>query len=217
MRKHGLVELFFTSDNEGGLVTGSVPDTLRTINLQEGARNLLAYLRSAQPDKPLMVAEFWTGWYDHWTEAHNTYDASRVTASLRELLSAGASVNLYMFHGGTNFGFMNGANDGPNHDQVYKPDITRSLNEITAVRLTLCSYDYDALLTETGEITTKYLQVKALLSEFFPTPPLGISTSLITSANRHNHRSITTQHESCSPPPNQTDGNAWLNMLFLSF
>lgn len=44
------------------------------------------------------------------------------------------SLNMYMFIGGTNFGFMNGAN----HYETYAPDVT--------------SYDYDALLTECGDV-----------------------------------------------------------------
>lgn len=32
-------------------------------------------------------------------------------AVLKELLDRGVSINLYMFHGGTSFGFMNGAVD----------------------------------------------------------------------------------------------------------
>src|SRR5699024_10912047 len=50
----------------------------------------------------------------------------------------GASVNLYMAHGGTNFGFTNGANDKGN----YRPTIT--------------SYDYDAPIAEDGTPTDKF-------------------------------------------------------------
>ena len=57
------------------------------------------------------------------------------------LLARGASVNLYMFHGGTNFGFTNGAND----KGVYQPIVT--------------SYDYDAPLDEAGEPDREVLGV----------------------------------------------------------
>ena len=48
---------------------------------------------------------------------------------LRWILDQGASVNFYMFHGGTNFGFMNGANEGlgatnENERLQYTPDTT---------------------------------------------------------------------------------------------
>jgi len=41
---------------------------------------------------------------------------------LDQTLTAGASVNFYMFHGGTNFGFMAGANWF--NTSTYKPDTT---------------------------------------------------------------------------------------------
>lgn len=40
--------------------------------------------------------------------------------TIEQVLKMGASVNLYMFHGGTNFGFMNGAI----HFHHYKPVVT---------------------------------------------------------------------------------------------
>jgi hypothetical protein len=41
---------------------------------------------------------------------------------LTGILEAGSSVNMYMFHGGTNFGFMSGANRFSG--STYKPDVT---------------------------------------------------------------------------------------------
>ena len=49
------------------------------------------------------------------------------------MLSHGVSFNLYMFHGGTSFGYMNGAN----YAKAYQPDVT--------------SYDYDAPLEKVEE------------------------------------------------------------------
>lgn len=49
--------------------------------------------------------EFWIGWFDHWGEQHHVRSADEAARSLGELLATGASVNLYMAHGGTNFGF----------------------------------------------------------------------------------------------------------------
>ena len=64
------------------------------------------------------------------------------------MLEKGASVNFYMFHGGTNFGFMNGAN----HSDAYEPTVT--------------SYDYDAPLNEAGDPTPKYYAVREVLSKY---------------------------------------------------
>lgn len=56
------------------------------------------------------------------------------------------SVNMYMFIGGTNFGFTSGAN----HYETYAADVT--------------SYDYDALLTECGDVTPKYMAVREAIA-----------------------------------------------------
>lgn len=39
---------------------------------------------------------------------------------MSDIIKAGSSINLYMFHGGTNFGFINGAM----HFNDYKADVT---------------------------------------------------------------------------------------------
>src|SRR5699024_11182748 len=61
------------------------------------------------------------------------------------------SVNLYMFHGGTNFGFMNGCSARGEID----------LHQIT-------SYDYDAPLDEQGNPTKKYYALQDMMKEMFP-------------------------------------------------
>ena len=66
------------------------------------------------------------------------------------MLESGASMNFYMFHGGTNFGFMNGAND---HGEIYRPTIT--------------SYDYNALVSECGDLTPAYHKVRAIIEKHF--------------------------------------------------
>jgi beta-galactosidase len=99
-----------------------------------------------------MCAEFWIGWFDHWGEPHHVRDAADAAADLDRLLSAGASVNIYMFHGGTNFGFTNGAN----HDHAYEPVVT--------------SYDYDAALTESGDPGPKYHAFREVIARHAPVP-----------------------------------------------
>lgn len=99
-----------------------------------------------------MCAEFWNGWFDNWGTHHHTTDAGASAAELDALLSAGASVNIYMFHGGTNPGFTNGAND----KGIYEPTIT--------------SYDYDAPLSEDGYPTEKYFAFRDVIARHFPVP-----------------------------------------------
>ena len=157
--KHGFStdsSLFFTSDNEAGLETGYIPGILMTVNCQTNVTLNLNVLRSLQPDRPVMVMEFWTGWFDHWGEKHGGFPLPRYHMSLREILTNHASVNLYMFHGGTNFGFMNGANGAPTFPH-YKPDVS--------------SYDYDAPLTENGALTPKWQLTRKMLEEFAESNP----------------------------------------------
>ncbi|KAK9723413.1 Glycosyl hydrolases family 35 [Popillia japonica] len=83
---------------------------LYTANFQVEAEKQLSILQGYQPGKPLMVMEFWTGWYDHWAFEHNTRSNEDFAEVLENIVSFPSSVNFYMFHGGTNWGFMNGAN-----------------------------------------------------------------------------------------------------------
>lgn len=41
---------------------------------------------------------------------------------MKHLLDIGASINVHMFHGGTNFGFHNGKNDLFNTEKSYRDD-----------------------------------------------------------------------------------------------
>ena len=79
-----------------------------------------------------MCMEFWDGWFNRWKEPIIKRDPQELAESVREALALG-SINLYMFHGGTNFGFMNGRSA---RGTIDLPQIT--------------SYDYDAPLDEQG-------------------------------------------------------------------
>ncbi len=140
----------FTSDQPVGrmLRRGSLPSLLRTANFGSRSRERLAALRRHQPWGPLMCMEFWVGWFDHWGGPHHTNPAEASAAALEELLEEGASVNIYLLQGGTNFGRKNGA-DYDYRRRRYKPTVT--------------SYDYDALLTEDGRITEKYRRFQGII------------------------------------------------------
>ncbi|MBT2586771.1 beta-galactosidase [Arthrobacter sp. ISL-95] len=144
----------FTCDQPFGTMIedGSLPELHKTGTFGSRADERLAFLRERQPTGPLMCAEFWNGWFDNWGTHHHTTDAAASAAELDALLTAGASVNIYMFHGGTNFGFSNGAND----KGIYEPTIT--------------SYDYDAPLSEDGHPTAKYFAFRDVIAKHFPVP-----------------------------------------------
>ncbi|MEV8437909.1 glycoside hydrolase family 35 protein [Actinosynnema sp. NPDC051121] len=134
------------------LAAGSLEGLHLTASFGSRATERLAALRRHQPTGPLMCAEFWNGWFDHWGSHHHTTSAADSAAELDALLAAGASVNLYMFHGGTNFGFTSGAND----KGTYQPTIT--------------SYDYDAPLDEAGHPTAKYHAFREVIARYHDVP-----------------------------------------------
>ncbi|MBQ9166324.1 MAG: beta-galactosidase, partial [Oscillospiraceae bacterium] len=156
LRKGGIRVSLITSDNleNDSLSRGTTPDALPTLNFGSGAAEKLPLLRPYVKDGPLMVTEFWVGWFDAWgDQAHHRTDPAESARCLAEILSQG-SVNFYMFHGGTNFGFMNGSNDYGH----LTPDVT--------------SYDYDAPLAEDGSLTEKYCRFREVIGQFAPLPPL---------------------------------------------
>ena len=131
---------------------GSLDGLHRTGSFGSRVPERLATLREHQRTVPQMCAEFWDGWFDWWGGVHHTTDAATAASDLDALLAAGASVNIYMFHGGTNFGATNGAN----HKGRYLPLVT--------------SYDYDAPLDEAGNPTAKFHAFREVLAKYAPVP-----------------------------------------------
>jgi len=135
--------LLFTSDGADMLANGTLPGTLAVVNFAPGeAKSAFEKLEKFQPGKPRMVGEYWAGWFDHWGKPHANTNAKQQAEELEWMLRQGHSVNLYMFIGGTSFGFMNGANFQNNPSDHYAPQTT--------------SYDYDAVLDEAGRPTPKF-------------------------------------------------------------
>ncbi|MBP2478385.1 beta-galactosidase [Crossiella equi] len=152
LRHNGVDVPLFTCDQPGDLHRGLLPGVLATVTFGSRAAQGLAALRALRPDGPQLCSEFWDGWFDRWGGIHRTRSAADAAATLADLLAEGASVNLYMFHGGTNFGFTSGAND----KGTYHPTVT--------------SYDYDAPLDEAGDATAKYHAFREVLARYVPVP-----------------------------------------------
>ena len=143
---------------------GTLPGVLSFINF--GADPAMQFERFARfrRNAPRMCAEFYPGWFDHWGEIHHHGNNKNLMEGVEWMLSNGVSFNLYMFHGGTSFGFMNGAN----FSKAYEPDVT--------------SYDYDAPLDEAGRPRPKYFELQKLIHQHAPAiniPPLPPALPMI--------------------------------------
>jgi beta-galactosidase len=150
--------LIYTADGDVQLPNGTLDDVPAVVNFGVGgAERAFERLAKFRPGEPLMTGEYWAGWFDHWGRAHHVTDLSRQTRELAWMLERGYSINLYMFHGGTTRGFMNGANI----------DNGRYLPQTS-------SYDYDAALDESGRVTPKFLAFRDLIAAHTKVPPPDI-------------------------------------------
>ncbi len=132
--------LLYTADGADELSKGTLPELPAVINFGPGnAKSEFPKLQKFRPQGPYMNGEYWAGWFDHWGEKHHTTNAQQQADELAWILQQGYSISIYMFHGGTSFGWMNGANS---NGKNYEPDTT--------------SYDYDAPLDESGRPTLKF-------------------------------------------------------------
>ena len=148
-------ELYFTSDGPTQLMLtgGTLPEYLATANFGSHVKESFGALREFRPGQPAMCTEYWNGWFDHWYEAHHLREGDDTAKTMEEMLADGGSVNMYMFHGGTNFGFTNGSN----YDNGIMPTVT--------------SYDYDAPVSECGDLTPKYFAVKEVVEKYLGKAP----------------------------------------------
>ncbi len=146
--------LLYTSDGADMLPNDALPGVLAAINFGPGdARGEFAKLDKFRRSGPRMVGEYWDGWFDAWgNQDHVHTDATQQASELDWMLSQGYSVNLYMFEGGTSFGFMNGANFQAGSKDHYSPQTT--------------SYDYDAPLDEAGRPTKKFFLFRDVLKKY---------------------------------------------------
>lgn len=158
MRKYGLTAPLFTSDGawRATLRAGTLieDDIFVTGNFGSRARenfaNMQAFFNEYGKEWPYMCMEFWDGWFNRWGDEVIRRDPDEMVDAVMECIELG-SINLYMFHGGTNFGFMNGCSA---RGQIDLPQVT--------------SYDYDAILDEAGNPTKKFYALQKRMKEAYP-------------------------------------------------
>jgi beta-galactosidase len=158
--------MLYTVDPSKSLASGELDGVYSGVNFGTGGSvQGLTALAKERPGQPLFATEYWPGWFDHWGHPHETRPIDKQVEDLNYILSHKASLNIYMFHGGTSFGFMSGASwTGGN----YLPDVT--------------SYDYDAPLDEAGHPTPKFYAYREVLAKYSssPLPPVPASPPVVT-------------------------------------
>lgn len=150
----GFDTTLYTADgaSEKMLSDGTLPDVLSVINFGEDAAGNFEAFAKFRRGVPKMAGEFYPGWFDHWGEQHHTGDLDKIRTNLQWMLERDISFSIYMFHGGTTFGFMNGANYSKT--EPYQPDTS--------------SYDYGAPLDEAGRPTANYYALRELIGKHLP-------------------------------------------------
>ena len=150
--QNGITGPFFTGDGPTTymLEAGSFPGC--AVGLDSGSDQGcfdLAY--KMNPGVPVFSSETYPGWLTHWGEPWARPDTASLLKEVNFLMDTKKSFNLYVVHGGTNFGFTAGANSG---GKGYEPDVT--------------SYDYDAPIDEQGNATPKYHALRSVIAKYLP-------------------------------------------------
>ncbi|XP_074599706.1 beta-galactosidase-like [Brevipalpus obovatus] len=147
----------YTTDGwlHDSLRCGLVDGVLGTVDFGVGIEPQTAFgnLRAHRAHGPLVNSEYYPGWLDRWGLPHERRTTETVDHYLEKLLAYNASLNFYMFFGGTSFGLTNGANF----------EMGRYLPQLT-------SYDYDCPLTEAGDPTDKYFKIRETIGRYLPLP-----------------------------------------------
>lgn len=149
-RKNGITIPFFTGDGptQYMLEAGSLKGCASGLDSgsDQGCFDIAAQMN---PGVPIFSSETYPGWLTHWGEKWAKPDSSDLFKEVKFLMNNKKSFNLYVIHGGTNFGFTAGANSG---GKGFEPDVT--------------SYDYDAPINEQGLPTAKYYALRKIIGSY---------------------------------------------------
>lgn len=171
-REAGFDGELFTCDGASQMPAGYLPGYLPAVNGSDNPKEVKALINKYHDGKgPYYIAEWYPGWFDSWGGRHATTKADEDAKKLDVVLSAGISINMYMFHGGTTRDFMNGAN--MSKSDPYSPQTS--------------SYDYDAPLDESGNPTAKFYKFREVIQKHLPAgttlPPVPATNKTIAIPN----------------------------------
>ncbi|HEX9007009.1 MAG TPA: beta-galactosidase family protein, partial [Bacteroidota bacterium] len=153
LRDAGFEVPLYTCDGPSQMPNGFLPGLLPAVNGLDSVAEVKALVDRYHGGRgPYFIAEWYPAWFDSWGLPHHVVPAQEYRAKLEAVLAHGVSINMYMAHGGTTFGFMNGAN--MSNGSPYAPQVT--------------SYDYDAPIDEAGNATPKFMAFREVIEKHLP-------------------------------------------------
>ncbi|XP_006150056.1 beta-galactosidase-1-like protein 2, partial [Tupaia chinensis] len=148
----GIKVLLMTADDGQQLTKGHLKNVLATVHMKNINKGTYKDLSAMQGLSPILMMVYTASSFDKWGMIRQAADPHMLKKDVQEMFKLRFSLNFYMFHGGTNFGFMGGAV----FLNTYLPGVT--------------SYDYGALLTEDGAYTPEYLTFQEYFSSVLELP-----------------------------------------------
>lgn len=149
----GFDGILYTCDPARDVERGHLQGLLPAINGEDKPNEVKRIISENHSGKgPFYIAEWYPAWFDWWGTKHHTVPIKQYADKLDTVLKSGISINMYMFHGGTTRGFMNGSNF--RDDSPFEPQIS--------------SYDYDAPLDEAGNATEKFVEFRKTIQKYLP-------------------------------------------------
>lgn len=163
---------FYTEDGYDQLMQNKTVIRDGAIGLSGGESTDIMKARQTYPHVPVMSGELYPGWLTHWGDPIMQGKDVDISKAIEGLMTAGQSFNIYVIHGGSNFGFTAGANTEKGE---YQPDIT--------------SYDYAAPINEQGLPTNAYHRYRAIICKALGTTLPAIPAPIRT-LKQHLHRPL---------------------------
>ncbi|KAF5921351.1 hypothetical protein HPG69_019400 [Diceros bicornis minor] len=102
----GVEVLLMTADDGQELIRGHLKKVIATVHMKNIKKETYQKLSSVQGHSPILMMVYTANSLDGWGTACHTLDSHVLMKNVREMFNLRFSLNFYMFHGGTNFGFM---------------------------------------------------------------------------------------------------------------
>ncbi|MET9402122.1 beta-galactosidase [Kitasatospora sp. NPDC002965] len=163
--RKGIHGPFYTEDGLGQVQGNRTVVSGGAIAISGGDATAIAKARRSFPAVPVMAGEVYPGWLTRWGDSTFQGAGNDVSSTIRGCMDLGLSFNLYVIHGGTNFGFFAGANADDDSGN-YQTSIT--------------SYDYCAPISEQGAVTARYTRYRNLIAGYLGSPLPDVPTAVPT-------------------------------------